>query len=211
MAGRHNLSSVWIEQLQYLAKAREVNPDNQQSLVTKNHKDSPTHHHSHQPIRDEAKCKEEHKIQIEIVNEKQSWSIHQKAEESWNTQMAPKGKKSMATKLSPKKVIRWVKEIKDESLKERLERILSAKPGRIRWRLKMKYKSRSTTTKDGIKATLTKHKQTRICGDTHHQPKSKAFPRVMLVTGNINVTPLLEEKADDEVPLMRSLWFMPIK
>ena len=80
MAGRHNLSSVLREQLQSLAKAREVNADIWQSLVTKNHKDSPTGHHSYQPRREEAERKEEHKLKIETVDEKQSQSVHQKIE-----------------------------------------------------------------------------------------------------------------------------------
>ena len=70
MVGHHNLSSMRRERLQSLAKAREVNADIRQSPVTKNHKDSPTRHHSYQPRREEAKHKEEHKLKIETVDEK---------------------------------------------------------------------------------------------------------------------------------------------
>jgi len=121
MVGRHNMSSMRRERLQYLAKAREVNVDIRQSSVTKNHKESPTDHHSYQPRRQEAERKEEHKLKIEIVEETQSQSVHQKTKESENAEMPPRGKKSMVAKPSLKKVIRKTKEINDESLKGRLE------------------------------------------------------------------------------------------
>lgn len=119
--------------MQSLAQAREVNADIRQILVTKNHKDSPTGHHSYQPRREEVEHKEEHKLKIETIDKKQSRSVHQKTEESENVEMPPKGKKSAVAKPSLKKVIKKPKEIKDESLKGRLERILSAKTDECNW------------------------------------------------------------------------------
>jgi len=138
MAGRHNLSSVRRDQLKSLAKAREVNAGSRQGSVTKNYKDSPTSHHSHQPRKNEDKREEDHKFKIEIAKEKQSRSTQQEAEGIRNIEMAPKMKKTMVTKPSPKKVSYRPKEIKDESLKGRLERILSAKTKECNWGVQRK-------------------------------------------------------------------------
>lgn len=71
--------------------------------------------------------KEEHKSQIGPADDQQSRSIHQTVEESENAEMSPKGNKSTVTKPSPKKVAKKLKVLRDESLKGRLECIMSAK------------------------------------------------------------------------------------
>jgi len=125
------------DRLQSLAESRKVNADSHQSPIIKNHKGSSTHHLPHHLTKDDDERAEEHNSRIENLNEKQSRS-NQEAEESRRTEMPPRMKKPVTPKPSPKKIIRKQKDIKHQSLKGRLTRILSAKTEEHNWGIQKK-------------------------------------------------------------------------
>ena len=138
MADRHNPSSIRKDRLTLMAESREVNEDRRQSPIIKNHKGSSMHLHQHQHTKDADKRVGEHKCKHEHLSAQQSRRQPEQPDVSQPIEMPPRMKKPMTPKPSPRKIIWKPRDLKDQSLKGRLTRILSAKIEECNWALQKK-------------------------------------------------------------------------
>ena len=97
------------------------------------------HLHHHQHTKDADKQAEVHKWKHKHWSAQQSRKKPEEPDASQQpTEMPPRMKKPMTPKSSPRRIVRKSRDIKDQSLKGRLTRILSAKTDEYNWAIQKK-------------------------------------------------------------------------